>query len=105
MSVIRFGPLTEQDTTPSGPRSREFLSQRQNKLDPYREHLEFPERWRRYLWKCLKGDVDKICEVFGVSPRCARKWLAGEMGCKGSMVAIAAQRDPVLAPEILFAAE
>lgn len=101
-----------QDNPAAPAASREFLScPRADRccagggVDPYREHCQFPDRWRAYLSAHFGNRPDVVALAFGVTERAARKWLAGETGCKGGAVAIAVQLHPVTAPQMLWAAE
>lgn len=100
MAAARRG----QSSIASGAVSPEPLSVPRG-LDPYAEHAGFPERWRTYLILHFGSDPARVAQAFGVSPRAARKWLAGETGCRGAAVAIAVQLHPASAPRMLFAAE
>lgn len=87
------------------PVSREqssgLSSERRAPLDPYREHAQFPDRWRAYLHAHFRGP-DQVAAAFGVTERAARKWWQGIGGCKGAAVVVAVQLHPDTAPDMLF---
>lgn len=104
-TVVPIGAARGKDTPEGCGKSREFLSGGRGALDPYTEHCEFPDRWRAYLIAHFGTRPDVVADAFGVTERAARKWLAGETGCKGGAVCIAVQLHPETAPQMLWAAE
>ena len=79
-------------------------SARRAALDPHRIHRQFPERWSAYI-KAHYRSLSEISEAFDVSEKTARNWWTGRTGANGGHVAIAVDRHPVEAPQMLFAAE
>ena len=73
-------------------------------VDPEEIHRSFPMRWQAYI-RANFQNVGAVERAFGVSERAARKWWNGETGANGGHVAVAVQRDPETAPQMLFAAE
>lgn len=73
-------------------------------FDPVRVHREFPDRWCAYIRANFR-DLNHVCQVFNVSERTARKWMAGETGANGGHVAVAILEHPVEAHRMLIAAE
>ena len=73
-------------------------------LDPHRIHRQFPERWSAYI-KAHYRTLSEISDAFDVSEKTARNWWTGRTGANGGHVAIAVDRHPVEAPQMLFAAE
>lgn len=71
------------------------------RLEPYRVHAEFPERWRAYIRACFR-DYREVCQAFGVCERTARKWWLGESGVNGGYVAVAMRTHPREAAAMLF---
>lgn len=57
-------------------------------------HRDFPEIWARYLREVFQADRALIALTFRVDDRTVRAWLDGLNAPKGSVVAIAAIRDP-----------
>lgn len=71
--------------------------------DPDRSRRRFPDLWRDYVNAHFRDHRD-ICAEFGVSERCARKWLEGCGGCSGANLATAYARDPDAVADLMLAA-
>ncbi|GAA5073584.1 hypothetical protein N0B44_15700 [Roseibacterium beibuensis] len=57
-------------------------------VDPHDMAAEFPTRWAAYIRRFYPDDRMVVMQ-FGVSERTARKWRAGEMGCRAHHQSVA----------------
>ena len=82
----------------------DFAAGPQGGIDPYEAHRIWPGLWAGFLKQAFRGPMitARISMAFQVDDRTARKWLAGEGGCKAHHVRVAMQRDPALAMRTLF---
>lgn len=63
------------------------------RFDPDRALRDFPSLWRAYCRGHYR-DYRHLMAVFGVSERCARKWMDGESGCNGAHLSVAFRQHP-----------